>query len=212
MGAAGVEAVSRTELEQAEERVSVLLKELDEARAKLKALQSGSRPEEITALEQEILRSQAERQRLEGDLARVLVVAPHAGVVATPKLREKLGAFARPGDLIAEVHGQEAVRAEIAVLEHDIGDVRVGQRGELRLRAYPGRTFTGRVTAIAPMAGDSAAASGRAVRVTIDIPNEDGLLKPHLTGYARIHCGQLRALDLLTRRVRRYVRVEFWSW
>jgi hypothetical protein len=48
--------------------------------------------------------------------------------------------------------------------------------------------------------------------VTIAIPNEAGLLKPHLTGYARIDCGSARALDLLTRRFRRFVRVEFWSW
>jgi multidrug resistance efflux pump len=208
---AQAQAASRTELDQAEERVSVLQKDRDEALAKLRALQSGT-PQEIEALDQEILRSSAELGRLEGDLQRVNVVAPHSGVVVTPRLREKIGAFLKPGDLVAEVHALETVRAEINVPERDIGDVRVGQEGDLRLRAYPGRTFTGRVTAIAPAADTTALAQGRTVRVTIAIPNEEGLLKPHLTGYARIECGNRRAIDLLTRGLRRYLRVEFWSW
>lgn len=183
------------------------------ARARrLRALEAGSRPQEIAALEQEILRSEAERRRLEGDLQRVVVLAPHAGVVVTPKLREKVGEYVRPGDLLAEVYALETVEAEINVPEREIGDVLVGQRGDLRLRAYPGRTFTGRVTAIAPAADTGAFVGGRTVRVTIEIPNDSGLLKPHLTGYARIDGGSRRALDLLTRRFRRFVRVEFWSW
>jgi multidrug resistance efflux pump len=106
----------------------------------------------------------------------------------------------------------ETVQAEIDVPERDIGDVRVGQRGLLRLRAYAARTFTGHVASIAPLADTSAFLNGRTVRVTITIPNQSGLLKPHLTGYARIDCGRARALDLFTRRFRRFVRVEFWSW
>ena len=206
------QAASRIELDQAEERVAVLVRERDEARARLQALEAGSRPQEIAALEQDILRSEADRRRLEGDLQRVVVVAPHAGVMVTPKLREKVGEYLKPGDLLAEVHAVETVQAEIDVPERDIGDVRVGQRGHLRLRAYPGRTFTGQVTAIAPAADTGAFLGGRTLRVTIAIPNESGLLKPNLTGYARIDCGTARALDLLTRRVRRFVRVEFWSW
>jgi multidrug resistance efflux pump len=209
---AAAQAASRIELSQAEERVAVLVRERDEERARLQALEAGSRPQEIAALEQEILRSEAERRRLEGDLQRVVVVAPHAGVMVTPKLRQRVGEFLEPGDLLGEVHAVETVQAEIKVPERDIGDVRVGQRGTLRLRAYPGRTFTGRVAAIAPAADTSGLLAGRTVRVTITIPNESGLLKPHLTGYARIDCGSARALDLLTRRFRRFVRVEFWSW
>ena len=209
---AQAQAASRTELDQAEERVAVLQKERDEAQARLRALEAGSRPEEIAALEQDILRSQAERQQLEGDLQRVNVAAPHGGVVVTPRMREKIGALVTPGHLVAEVHATETVRAEISVPERDIGDLQVGQSGSLRLRAYPGRTFTGRVTRIAPAADSTAQLRVRTVRVTIQIPNDEGLLKPHLTGYARIDCGTRRAIDLLTRGIRRYLRVEFWSW
>jgi hypothetical protein len=50
------------------------------------------------------------------------------------------------------------------------------------------------------------------VRVDIVIDNSSGLLRPGLTGYARISTGERRMLDVLTRRIRRFIRVEFWSW
>jgi hypothetical protein len=38
------------------------------------------------------------------------------------------------------------------------------------------------------------------------------LLKPEMTGNAKVSCGSRRLVDLLTRRLARYIRVEFWSW
>jgi hypothetical protein len=38
------------------------------------------------------------------------------------------------------------------------------------------------------------------------------LLKPEMTGNAKILCGTRPLLELLTRRLARYIRVEFWSW
>ena len=48
--------------------------------------------------------------------------------------------------------------------------------------------------------------------VTTQLDNAAGLLKPEMTGNAKIYCGKQRAIDLLTRRIVRYLRVEFWSW
>jgi hypothetical protein len=79
------------------------------------------------------------------------------------------------------------------------------------LRAYPERLFQGRVTAIAP-AAEVSPSGDRIVRVRISIPNDSAYVKPEMSGYARIYCGQRSALDVLTRRFRRLVRVEFWSW
>ena len=38
------------------------------------------------------------------------------------------------------------------------------------------------------------------------------LLKPEMTGKAKIYCGDRSIFDLITRRLARTVRVEFWSW
>jgi putative peptide zinc metalloprotease protein len=208
---ASVEAVTRADVEQAQESVAVLTKERDEARARLELLRAGTRPESLTALEQEIVGAQARQHQLEERLARLVVTAPHGGVITTPKLTQRVGEYVKPGDLIAQLYAVDTVRAEIAVPEREIGEVRVGQRGVLRLRAYPERAFGGRVTAVAP-AAELDNAGERIVRVTIDFPNDSDLIKPEMSGYARIYSGKRPALDVLTRRFRRFLRVEFWSW
>jgi putative peptide zinc metalloprotease protein len=206
------QVATRAELERAEEQVAVLANELEQARGRLAMLRAGNRPEEITATAQAVVRTKAERNRLEGEIARLVVVAPHAGVVTTPRLSQKVGEYVKPGDLIAEIHALDRLTADISVSERDIGEVRLGQPVALRLRAYPNRTFQGTVTRIASAAADTGWREERTVRVEVDLPNVDHVLRPMMTGYARINLGDRRALDVLTRRVRRYIRVEFWSW
>jgi putative peptide zinc metalloprotease protein len=209
---AATQVVTRSELERAEEQVAVLTNELEQARGRLAMLRAGSRPEEIAATTQAVARAEAERNRLEGEIARLAVIAPHGGVVMTPRLSEKAGEYVEPGDLIAEIHALDRLTAEIHLSERDIGEVQLGQPVALRLRAYPSRTFRGAVTRIAGAAADSGWLAERTVRVEVDLPNDARLLRPRMTGYARIHLGDRRAVDVLTRRVRRYIRVEFWSW
>jgi hypothetical protein len=69
------------------------------------------------------------------------------------------------------------------------------------------------VTTIAPVAvREEEGWRGRAFRVTTAIENPDLLLRPEMTGSAKIYCGERRLWDVLTRRLARYLRVEFWSW
>jgi putative peptide zinc metalloprotease protein len=211
-GLAAKEFASRADLERAEEQVTVLAKEVEQENARLKSLEAGSRPDSIAAMAQEVAGAEAERDRLEGEIARLVLTAPHRGVVTTPRVREKVGEYVKPGDLIAEVYQIDHLTATINVSERDIGEVQVGQRVDLRFRAYPNRTFEGVVSRIAPAAADSGWREERTLRVEVDLPNPENLLRPHMTGYARINAGERRTLDVLTRRVRRFVRVEFWSW
>jgi hypothetical protein len=50
------------------------------------------------------------------------------------------------------------------------------------------------------------------IRVMTEIDNRSRLLKPEMTGSAKIYCGTRRVFELAMRRIARYVRVEFWSW
>jgi multidrug resistance efflux pump len=211
-GLGATEVVSRKEVEVAEQATAVLANELDGERARLRMLMAGSRPEEMAAVREEIARSDAELRHLESQIARAWVVAPHGGVVATPKPREKVGEHVEPGDLIAEVYAVETVTAEVAIPEQDVGEVRVDQRGSVRLRAFPDQALEGRVIAVAPAAVDVPGQRGRVVRATIELPNAGGRVKPSMTGYARIHCGRRSALDVLSRPLRRFFRLELWSW
>ncbi|MGH7162810.1 MAG: PqqD family peptide modification chaperone [Planctomycetota bacterium] len=204
--------VTREELDRSEQAEAVLARELEEASARLRELEAGCPPEEIAAVEQQIARARAERAQLQEEIARAIVKAPHGGFVTTRRLREKVGEYMKRGDLIAEVHEVETMTAEVAVPERDIGAVRAGMDATLRFRAYPERTFSGTVAAVAPAAMDVGSRGGRIVRVSIRVENADGLLRPNLTGYARIHAGERKALSIMTSKIRRFVRLEFWSW
>ena len=50
--------------------------------------------------------------------------------------------------------------------------------------------------------------AGRVAQVNA---NTDLLLKSEMSGNAKIYCGKQRIITLMTRRLVRYVRVEFWS-
>jgi membrane fusion protein, copper/silver efflux system len=61
--------------------------------------------------------------------------------------------------------------------------VRPGESAELRLTAYPGRTFAGTVAFIYPTVN----ATTRTAKVRIELANTDGLLKPEM--YATVVIG-----------------------
>lgn len=205
--------LSLREFQETEELVAVRQKELEEATEKLNVLLAGSRLEEIEAAEAEINRLQAQQRHLEEQLKLLWVVSPIEGVVTTHRLKERIGQHAQKGDLIAVVHELESVTAEIAVPEKEIADVKLGQPIVLKARAYPQERFEGTVTRIAPIASSAAVGQEeKRVLVTTRIKNASHLLKAEMTGNAKIYCGQRRVIDITTRRLVRFVRVEFWSW
>jgi multidrug resistance efflux pump len=208
--------LARKDLIEAEEELAVRQKELKEVQGKLKVLEAGSRPEEIEAIGAEIARLETQRRYYEEQIQRVDLVSPIAGVITTHKLKGKLGQHVLKGDLLAKVHELKTVTAEIAVSEKEISDVRVGQKVLLKARAFPQQSFEGTVTSIAPTVSKpkekELATTEKTILVTTQLDNASLLLKSEMTGTAKIFCGDRRIVDIVTRRLARYVRVEFWSW
>jgi multidrug efflux pump subunit AcrA (membrane-fusion protein) len=179
----------------------------------LKLLLAGSRPEEIEALDADVARLQAQQNYLQEQSRFLTVLSPISGIMATRKLEEKVGEHLKKGDLIAGVHDLESVNVEIAVSENDIADVQIGQSVTLKARAHPHLTFQGQVAEIAPVARkENDWQPDRTVLVTTRLHNGAALLKAEMTGNAKISAGEHRLLELTTRRLLRYIRVEFWSW
>jgi multidrug resistance efflux pump len=139
------------------------------------------------------------------------VTSPVGGLVATPRLKEKVGQYLREGDLICEVEAPDVLGAEIAVAEQDGARVRPGQAVALKARALPFATFRGRVERVAPRAAKAEKTDAQAT-VTVYCRLEGRVvgLSPGMTGYARIGCGWRSAGELLMHSVLRVVRTEFW--
>ena len=221
--------VSPQEFEDAQAQVTTARGDLADATSRLRLLQRGARREERDATKAQIDRLDTQRQFLASQLDLLDVVSPVAGVVATPsrELHAMRGQLVGKGALLAKVYEVRTVTAQIVVPEKEIADVRVGQRVALRSRAYPDDTFEGTVTAIATSAegtssadaetaaarsASSKADAARMFIVTTRIENRAQLLKPGMTGQAKISVGEKPVYELIERRLARTFKVEFWSW
>jgi len=222
------QALSPQEFEAAQEQAATADNDLAEARSELRVLVRGNRPEEIEAARAQLDRLEAQQNFLETQLGLLDVVSPATGVVATParELKEMVGQFVAKGALIAKVYAVTTVTGQIVITEKEIGDVHVGQQVALKSRAYPDMVFHGTVTTIATAAEGLPSATAEAATaktggtttgvrtfvVTTQIDNRSGLLKPGMTGLAKVVGGDRRVVDLVQRRLAHTFKVEFWSW
>lgn len=180
--------------------------------------------EQVRAESQEA-RIEASRARSEGDLAtfrgrqaslnelferesfllkelkRTEIVAPIDGIVLTKDLELRLGERLARGETFLDLADLSAMEAEVAVNEKDVERAIPGRSARVKVHAYPGRTFRGKITKVAPRAGPDGS-----FRVTVLLTNEDGALRPGMTGRAHLDAPSrpiLRtALDPLLHRLR----------
>jgi putative peptide zinc metalloprotease protein len=219
--------VSADDLAETGQEAAVSQMQADEAASRLKLLLAGSRPEALEATEAAIARLEAQRRFLADQVRLTAIVSPTSGVVGlvtmpkpggepgavtTTRLEEKVGEHVNRGDVIVKVFEIDHTTPEVTVSEKEIADVRPGERVVLKARAYPGEGLTGRVKAIAPAAIDDSYLARKVFRVTIEMDGNSELLKPEMTGTAKIFCGSRSIWNLVTRRIERYLRVEFCSW
>ena len=207
--------ISLKELEDTREAATLRHNEVQEAADRFRILQAGTREEEIEATQAEINRLQVQRKHLDNELGRVSVRSPERGVLVTPRMKERVGQAVKRGDLLGQVHRMDILRVEIAISEKEIADVQPGQRVVLRAKAFPLQQFSGVVVGIAPAATANEkeqAREPRSIRVITELPNAGGLLKPEMTGHAKIYGEKKRLIDMAARRFVRFFKVEFWSW
>jgi Cu(I)/Ag(I) efflux system membrane fusion protein len=125
----------------------------------------------------DISSEQVERLERSGDVTKTLtLVAPFDGVVL-----EKLvvaGQSVMPGMKLYRLADLSTVWIEGEVFEQDLPYVRVGAVARVVLTAYPGRSFTGRVSFVYPIVNEQS----RTLRVRVVLPNPGSALKPGMYG------------------------------
>lgn len=221
--------ISRRDLELTQEQVALAENQRLEALSKLNVLLQGTRPEEIAATKSEIEGLETQRRQLEDQLRRLNIYSVASGVVSTPdrQLKDMRRQLVKKGDLIAKIYDPQTMTAEIVISEKEIMDIKIGQKVALKALAYPDLIFEGTVTGIGVAAqgteGSSSsitpgaslsrsAGANKSILVLTQLENHALLLKPEMTGYAKISCGEKRLFDMLRWRLARIIKVEFWSW
>jgi len=104
------------------------------------------------------------------------LLSPVNGVVIDKPAQE--GMRFMPGELLFRIADLSAVWLIAEVFEQDINEIRLNQSVQLSINAYPNKVFSGKVGFIYP----TLTTETRTIKVRIELPNNDGLLKPGLYG------------------------------
>lgn len=98
--------------------------------------------------------------------------APIGGTVIHKQTNE--GQYVKTGDKLFTIADLSVVWAMADVYEYEMAWVKQGQKVAITSAAYPGDTFTGTVSFIDPFLNKKT----RSVKVRIDVPNPERMLKP----------------------------------
>ncbi len=121
--------------------------QLASARAQLQRLQEGAKPEQIKAVEAQVKQAEMGVYLAQLQVSKATVKAAVDGVVA--RVNSAVGAMAAPGAPLVTLLSRE-VKVTIAVEETRLSQLAMGQAAIISVDAYPGETFAGTVTIIAP--------------------------------------------------------------
>ena len=182
-----------TALQQIDRENRMAVADLKAAQAKLK--EAGAERTKLDVLDGEIsilkhreaeMTARLEHQKL--DLADRTIKSPVNGVV--DKTFVKVGEYVTPGQRLALVHDPDKIWIEANIKETQIRKLKIGQRVELGVDAYPDIAFEGRVLSIGNATTSEFALlpspnpSGNFTKITQRLPvrialqQKDGLLRP----------------------------------
>ncbi|MGB7396363.1 MAG: efflux RND transporter periplasmic adaptor subunit [Candidatus Macondimonas sp.] len=92
------------------------------------------------------------------------------------------GTLLRPSEPIVQVIALQPITAQLSITERDYGRLEIGQAVTLTTAAHPEREFSGTIQRISPQFNELS----RQALMEVQIPNENGDLKPGMFGRARI--------------------------
>ncbi len=197
----------------------------DVARADLSSAEARAREAQLTYTNVGSARaesaSQAGRSRsvLE-QVAALQVASPIAGVVATPRIRDRLGSFVQEGDVVVEVDDNRNLKARIFIPEFQVQQIRAGDLVSLKLRSLFW-SVRGQVNSIAPASSEIAPGlveeekyKGIAPPIyyvaTVLVANTKGNLRSGMSGEAKVQVRRQSIAGLVWETVRQALQRKFW--
>ena len=134
--------------------------------------------------------AKARLDELKITLSNTLIVSPVDGFVGKRFLDP--GAFASTNAPVASVVDISRVRMVANLVERDVRRIQTGTPARVEVDAFPGETFKGKVSRIAPVFDPAT----RTAEMEIEVPNPDFRLKPGM--YARVQLTVDTRINALT--------------
>jgi RND family efflux transporter MFP subunit len=193
----------RADLAAAEAKYSEAMETMNRALAQNDGTLAGNERVKVDYFKAELARA---RERMD----RVTIRAPFDGVVTTPQVQNSVGRRLMHGDTLAEIMETSHVTVDLAVPEDDVTLLQSDERASIKLESFPLRTFRGRVTVVSP---ESQVQSDQRVFIArVNVPNEDGAIRPGMQGHGKVSVGWRPAGYVLFRGVAMWIWGKLWSW
>lgn len=156
----------------------------DRARRQLDAQAISKADYDTAAADHKARQAAVEQQKVV--VAKKQLRAPFAGragiIITSP------GDYLSAGDAVVTLQQLDPLFVDFNVPQGQLGRLKVGQSVNLTLDAYPGRLFTGRLSAISPKVD----AGTRNVQVEATVPNHDKTLTPGMFAKVSVDVGEQR--------------------
>lgn len=144
----------------------------DEARSSQLAAEKVVSPQEYETVKTRAAVTEAQRDLLTVTIRHATVTSPLTGAVA--KRFVSAGEYVRPGTPLFTLVAEDPLKLRGDVPERFAHELRVGQTVEVRVDAFPDRSFPGRLKRISPASNPQ----NRSVGVEAVVENPDRALKP----------------------------------
>ena len=184
--------------------------QLLEAKRHLDLIASPAQRERLQSLSAEVAKAQGEVDYRRQQLDWTQIRAPIDGHVVSGSLMFAVGDYLQVGANLGQVESIDRLMVEIHLPETAVDEIAVGDRAYAKAWGMPFNSYPGVVTQIAPAAQSEQ--DGRVVRVLMQINRPDNVLKPEMTGYAKVSGATYPLIVAFTKPLVRFFLVEIWSW
>lgn len=141
-----------------------------------------------SAVSQEVLddaisqqqQNQGEVESLRATIAKKKISAPFSGRTGIRLVN--VGEYLATGTPVVPLHAMNTVYVDFSIPQQEVSQVAVGQRVEIQVDAFPGRTFVGAVTAVNPQVDSST----RNIQVRATVPNQSEELRAGMFAQVRV--------------------------
>lgn len=199
--------------------------EADDARVNLRAAEAKAREAQMTYANLGIAR--AERASQVGrshsvfeQVAALQVASPISGILATPRLRDRVGSFVQEGDVLANVDDAGILKARIFIPEFQVQRIRPGAPASLKLESSF-QPIRGQVSSIAPVSSELAPGLAQEEKykgmsppsyyvATVLLSNAGGMMRPGMSGDAKIQVRRQSVAGFAWGTVRKFLQRKVW--
>jgi multidrug resistance efflux pump len=207
---AAIGGASQRMFESANSHYEQTLAQVQVSRSNLDVVKSGATQAALAAAIENVNKLEGDIAYRRGQIERLTIKAPMSGRIVTPNIDLLYGKYLKIGTTFAQIDDTRVARVELNFPESDISYIKPGDVAEVKPWAYSDRIIYGKVVLIGSSA--QTVQGNVVVRVTTEIPNEDGALRAQTTGYAKVEGTNMRVWEAYTLYLVHFFQVEVWSW